>query len=297
MPTIDENRFFTPIIEFDVAPEQQQALIEGIADEVERRFKRYAGFVSASFLASDDGRRVINYAQWRSKEDWTASGRTSNEEESSAAILEVVKRCGAKQLEAHFFRVARVIENAEHSKRVLVFGKLPEVLRSVTEPLDALGFAVQGSTDWEHASGQFDARDFDLIVFGSALVGPVSERLRIEFARQSPTVRFVDAFAPIAVKQIVSALDGEHTKHITDFHVVEDGADYLVQARILKQCTVRIEVYRMPDAPPPDIELVDQSEAMPGTFEQRIEARYRTHGLELVMTVNDHEYYLHRIQT
>ncbi len=32
MPTIHENRFFTPIIEFEVAPEQQQAFIDETAD-------------------------------------------------------------------------------------------------------------------------------------------------------------------------------------------------------------------------------------------------------------------------
>jgi quinol monooxygenase YgiN len=114
MPTIHENRFFTPIIEFEVAPEQQQAFIDEIADEVERYFKRYAGFVSASFHASDDGRRVINYAQWLSKEDWTASGRTSNTDEASAAILKVIKRYDATPVggKVGFFRVARVIENS-----------------------------------------------------------------------------------------------------------------------------------------------------------------------------------------
>lgn len=253
MPNIDKNnRFFTPIIEFEVAPEQQQALIDGIADEVERRFKRYTGFISASFHASEDGRRVINYAQWLSKEDWTASGRTSDDDETSAAILEVIKCCGAKQLEAHFFRVARTIENVARLRRVLIIGKLPEVLRGITEQLDALGFAVQGSIDGEQAAERFDARDFDLIVFGAALFGPVSDRLRLQFFQQNSAVEFVDAFAPIAVKQIVSALEGEHTQqpHVTDFHIVEDGLDLLVQARILKPCTVQIEVYRQPDAPP-----------------------------------------------
>jgi gamma-glutamylcyclotransferase (GGCT)/AIG2-like uncharacterized protein YtfP len=184
--------------------------------------------------------------------------------------------------------------NTEQPKRVLVLGKMPEVLRGVTEELDALGFAVQGSTDWEHAADQFDARDFDLIAFG-----PISERLRLEFTRQSSTVRFVDAFGPIAVRQIVSALEGEHTKQslINDFHVVEDGPDYLVKAIILKPCTVRIEVYRVPGSLSPELELVDQLEATPGPFERRIDARYRSQGLELVMTVNNHEYYLYRIQT
>lgn len=115
MPTINENQFFTPIIEFEVAPENQQALIDGIADEVERYFKSYIGFVSASFHASEDGRRVINYAQWRSKEDWVASGRV-NDDKATVAILEVLKRNGAtpSRGKVDFFRVARVINNEEN---------------------------------------------------------------------------------------------------------------------------------------------------------------------------------------
>ena len=106
MPIINENQFFTPIIEFDVAPGNQQEFIDAIADEVERYFKSYVGFISASFHASEDGRRVINYAQWRSKEDWTASG-----DEASAAIVEVLKRYGTEPLRGKvgLFRVARVI--------------------------------------------------------------------------------------------------------------------------------------------------------------------------------------------
>ena len=112
MPSIDENRYFTPIIEFEVSPENQEAMINGIADEVERRFKRYPRFVSASFHASEDGRRVINYAQWTSKEAWIASGRTSDDDEATVAILEVLKRYGAKPTrgQVDFFRVVRVVE-------------------------------------------------------------------------------------------------------------------------------------------------------------------------------------------
>ena len=111
MPTISENRFFTVIIEWEVLPERQLALIDGVAHEVEQHFKRYAGFVSASFHASEGGRRVINYGQWRSKEDWSRA-RTHGNDEATAAIAEVICRCGAKSVKVDTFRVARVVENA-----------------------------------------------------------------------------------------------------------------------------------------------------------------------------------------
>jgi antibiotic biosynthesis monooxygenase len=111
MPTIDENRIFTAIIEWEVPPERQQALIDGVADEVEQHFKRYAGFVSASFRASEDGRRVIDYGQWHSKEDWSRA-RSPGDDEATAAIAEVIRRCGAKSVKVDTFRVARVVENA-----------------------------------------------------------------------------------------------------------------------------------------------------------------------------------------
>jgi heme-degrading monooxygenase HmoA len=110
MATIDENRFFTAMVEWKVAPEQQQALIDGVADEVARHFKQYAGFVSASFHASEDGRRVINYGQWRSKEDWSRA-RASGDDESTAVIAAVLRHCGAETVKVDTFRVARVVEN------------------------------------------------------------------------------------------------------------------------------------------------------------------------------------------
>lgn len=85
-------------------------MIDGVADEVERHFKGYAGFVSASFHASEDGRRVINYGQWRSKEDWTRA-RAPGDDEATKAIAKVISHCGAKSVKVDTFRVARVVEN------------------------------------------------------------------------------------------------------------------------------------------------------------------------------------------
>jgi quinol monooxygenase YgiN len=111
MPTIQENHFFTVLIEFEVEPSQQQTFIDAIADQVEQYFKSYEGFISASFHANDEGQRVINYAQWNSREDWQQSFQASNRNEAQAAIDQVISRCNAKTLGIETLRVDRVVEN------------------------------------------------------------------------------------------------------------------------------------------------------------------------------------------
>jgi quinol monooxygenase YgiN len=111
MPTITENQFFTVLIEFEVDPFQQQAFVDAIADQVEQHFKSYAGFVSASFHASEDGKRVVNYAQWHSKEAWQDSFQVSGRDQVQIAIDEVINRYGVKPLTVEPFRVDRVVEN------------------------------------------------------------------------------------------------------------------------------------------------------------------------------------------
>ncbi|WP_408008352.1 antibiotic biosynthesis monooxygenase family protein [Pseudalkalibacillus sp. A8] len=111
MPTIKENKLFTVIIEWEVDPQQQQALIDALSKQVERHFKSYPGFVSASFHASDDGQRVINYAQWLSKESWSESFQASGRDKVTATNHEAIRRCGAKTVKIDFFCIARVVEN------------------------------------------------------------------------------------------------------------------------------------------------------------------------------------------
>ena len=184
------------------------------------------------------------------------------------------------------------------ANRVLVLGRPPEVLDDVVEQLTARGVSAQGSTDAQYAADLFDARHFDLISFGNAVPGSLNESLRHEFARRNPHVRFLDTLAPIAAKQIFSALNGGATqqRYVARSRVVEEGLDYLLKAIILKPCAVRIEVCRSFGAPPPSVEVVDQSTVAAGFFERRIDARYRTHGHMLLMTLNDDEYRLHRMR-
>jgi len=186
----------------------------------------------------------------------------------------------------------------QSTNRVLVLGRLPDVLQDVTQQLVERGVSARGSIDAEHAADQFDAKDFDLISFGGGVVGPLNERLRLEFTRQNSQVQFLDVFAPVAVKQIVSALASpdKPLRYVADFNVAEDGLDYVMTATILQRCEVRIEVHQTLEAPLPRVIVIEQSAAAPGPFERRIDAHYRIHGHMLVMMLNDEECCLHRMQ-
>jgi quinol monooxygenase YgiN len=76
MPTISKGRTpLTFINVFTVAPENQDALIELLAEVTEQNVRHHQGFISASLHRSVDGRKVTMYAQWASVEDYESMRR------------------------------------------------------------------------------------------------------------------------------------------------------------------------------------------------------------------------------
>lgn len=63
---------------FTVAPERQQELADLLADATRQTMRHLPGFISANIHRSHDGRRVVNYAQWRSREDFEAMLRNAD---------------------------------------------------------------------------------------------------------------------------------------------------------------------------------------------------------------------------
>jgi heme-degrading monooxygenase HmoA len=63
---------------FTVAPEHQQELLDLLAEATEQVMAVMPGFVSANLHRSDDGTRVVNYAQWRSRDDFIAMQQDEN---------------------------------------------------------------------------------------------------------------------------------------------------------------------------------------------------------------------------
>jgi quinol monooxygenase YgiN len=54
---------------FVVEPQDQERLLQLLAEGTETLFSKQPGYIAASFHKSKDGRRIVNYGQWRSPQD------------------------------------------------------------------------------------------------------------------------------------------------------------------------------------------------------------------------------------
>jgi quinol monooxygenase YgiN len=93
---------------FTVKPENQQRLLALLVEATESVMNRQPGFVSANLHKSLDGARVVNYAQWRSKEAFEAML------EDPAAVRHMKEAARlAEGFEPHLYEVAFVDEARE----------------------------------------------------------------------------------------------------------------------------------------------------------------------------------------
>lgn len=60
---------------FKVKPKHQEKLVAALIEATEKTMRSLDGFVSANIHKSLDGKHVVNYAQWRSKDDFDAMMR------------------------------------------------------------------------------------------------------------------------------------------------------------------------------------------------------------------------------
>lgn len=71
MVTISPDKPVTTLVNvFTVDPKHQQELLDVLITATETVMRRLPGYVSANIHKSLDGTHVVNYAQWRSREDF-----------------------------------------------------------------------------------------------------------------------------------------------------------------------------------------------------------------------------------
>lgn len=67
--TIDPQAAYVTLINvYEVEPEKQAELAKALSESTESTIRHQPGFVSVCIHSSLDGKKVVNYAQWASKE-------------------------------------------------------------------------------------------------------------------------------------------------------------------------------------------------------------------------------------
>jgi heme-degrading monooxygenase HmoA len=106
MATISKDSNVATLINvFTVEPENQQKLVEMLIEATEKTMKHVDGFVSANIHKSTDGKRVVNYAQWKSAEAFAAMRDNPQAQEHMKPIMEIASA------DFHLYEVADTFES------------------------------------------------------------------------------------------------------------------------------------------------------------------------------------------
>ncbi|MEO6052214.1 MAG: antibiotic biosynthesis monooxygenase family protein [Pyrinomonadaceae bacterium] len=102
MTTISKE-VVTLINVFTVEPENQQKLVDMLIQATEKSMSKVPGFVSANIHKSMDGKRVANYAQWRSADDFKSMMKNPEALAHMGPIKEIA------EFDAHLYEVVESI--------------------------------------------------------------------------------------------------------------------------------------------------------------------------------------------
>ncbi len=86
---------------FTVEPSKQEKLIEMLIEATEQIMNKQEGFLSANIHKSMDGTKVVNYAQWKSKEAFEKMLNNPKAQIHMNDILTI-----AKSLDGNLYRVS-----------------------------------------------------------------------------------------------------------------------------------------------------------------------------------------------
>jgi len=101
-----EGHLVTVINVFETKPEQQQELIDAWICFVEE-VRGEPGMIGAALHRSTDGTRVVNYAQWRSVEDFERFVKKYREQMDARRLL-------AERVDPHLYEVVYLFERRDN---------------------------------------------------------------------------------------------------------------------------------------------------------------------------------------
>ncbi len=88
---------------FTVEPENQQAVVNSLIQVTQELTQTLPGYISANVHKSVDGKRVVNYVQWRNQADFEAMFHNSVMQAHMKEVSQL-----AIQVDPHFYEVAFV---------------------------------------------------------------------------------------------------------------------------------------------------------------------------------------------
>jgi hypothetical protein len=106
----------TLISVFSCEPQGQQRLVDSWIRATEERLGALPGIISAALHRSKDGTRVVNYAQWRSAENWENLTRIGSES-WFREMAEYAKP------DAHLYEVCYLLDKTDRLSEVRVNAK------------------------------------------------------------------------------------------------------------------------------------------------------------------------------
>jgi heme-degrading monooxygenase HmoA len=98
-----EGDLITFINVFETKPEQQQALFDALSRFAEEIEDDAPGLIGVALHKSTDGLRVVNYAQWRSEEDYERFVKKYREQMEATLPF-------AERIDPHHYEVAYLYE-------------------------------------------------------------------------------------------------------------------------------------------------------------------------------------------
>ncbi|WP_129353963.1 hypothetical protein [Sorangium cellulosum] len=183
------------------------------------------------------------------------------------------------------------------AKRMLIIGLKREPLDSGVAALRAQGYAAVGAVG-PAAAAEFDARDFDLITIGGGVDAAPRAELKARFKAQNKDVMLLDVYRPIAMQQIAWALRRSSVEgELASAFSVSEGEDGLVaNATILRDCRLRLDIYRYPgSSTEPEVVRVVEASVTPGAHAFPFDEALARDGFMAVLTLNGEEHHLHRL--
>ncbi|MFB4393388.1 MULTISPECIES: antibiotic biosynthesis monooxygenase [unclassified Pseudomonas] len=103
MPANPQSLWFTQMIEYEVPTTRQQALADALVLRAEQIATRCEGLLGVSVQASEDGSRVLQCLQWRSRHEWAAAAPRFAEE----PFFELLQRHQARSVNFTAYQALR----------------------------------------------------------------------------------------------------------------------------------------------------------------------------------------------